>query len=175
MEATELIAKLLEMNSGMMEMALDGLPDNKLNEPPGEDCNPVGWLLWHKARVEDAVIAHTTGGSQIWVDDGWGEKFETDPAPDNMGFGQKPDKVKSMKFTRDNLVGYARAVREKTKEALESLSPSDLDKETPDFLPDQTIRVGELLGRAILLDNFQHSGQVSYLRGYYTGYGWLPF
>ncbi len=175
MEATELIEKMLKMNSGMMEMMLDGLPDEKLNEPLGEGCNPIGWLLWHKARVEDTAIACVSGGSQIWGDEGWGEKFKTNPAPDNMGFGQKPDEVKSMKFTRENLVGYARAVREKTGAALKSLSPQDLDKEIPDMVPGQTIRAGELLGRAILLDNFQHSGQACYLRGYYTGYGWLPF
>ncbi len=175
MEATELIAKLLEMNSGMMEMALDGLPDEKLNEPPKNESNPVGWLLWHRARVEDATIAKVTEGSQTWADGGWGEKFGIDAAPDDIGFGHSLDKVRSMQFSKENLVGYTKAVREKTGAVLQSLSPSDLDKEIPDFLPDQTIRVGELIGRAILLDNFQHSGQVCYLRGYYTGYGWLPF
>ncbi len=80
-----------------------------------------------------------------------------------------------MKFTRENLTGYAKAVRGKTSAALQSLSPSDLDKEIPDLIPGQTIRVGELIGRAIMIDNFHHSGQVCYLRGYYTGHGWLPF
>lgn len=175
MEATELIAKLLEMNSGLMEMAMEGFPDDKMNETPDKDTNPAGWLLWHKTRVEDAIIAQVTGSFQIWMDDGWGEKFETAPAPDNMGFGQKPDEVKSMRFSRENLTGYAKAVRERTIAALDSLSPADLDREIPDFLPDTKIRIGELIGRGILLDNFQHSGQVCYLRGYYTGFGWLPY
>jgi hypothetical protein len=175
MEATELIEKLLEMNGGVVEMALDGLPDGKLNEAPNTDCNPIGWLLWHRARVEDAAIARVTGVSQIWVDSGWAGKFGMEASPDNMGFGNPPEDVRSMNFTRENLVGYAKAVREKTKTALQSLSPEDLDKEIPDLVPGQTIRAGELLGRAILLDNFQHSGQVAYLRGYYTGHGWLPF
>ena len=175
MEATEFIEKLLEMNGGIVEMALEGLPDEKLNEPPAEDCNPIGWLLWHRARVEDAVIAHATGGGQTWVADSWGEKFGMESAPDDIGLGNPPEKVRSMKFTRENLTGYAKAVRDKTNGVLKTLSPAELDKEIPDLVPGQTIRVGELIGRAIMVDNFHHSGQVCYLRGYHTGYGWLPF
>ena len=175
MEATELISKVLEMNNGLMKTALDGLPEENLNEPPKEGSNPAGWLLWHRARVEDAVIAHVTNESQIWMNGGWGEKFGFEAAPNDIGFGHPIDKVKSMQFNKDNLVSYAVAVREKTNKVLSSLSPADLDKEVPDFVPDQTISIGELIGRAIMLDNFHHSGQVCYLRGYYTGYGWLPF
>ncbi len=174
MEATELIAKLLELNGGIVEMALDGLPDEKFNEGPTDETNPVGWLLWHKTRVEDAVIAHVTGAQQVWPG-GWAEKFGAHPSPQNIGLGHNLETVHSLKLTKGNLKKYADAVREKTSVALESLSPEDLEKEVPDFLPGQTIRVGEMLGRGLMIDNFQHSGQVCYLRGYYTGFGWLPF
>lgn len=175
MKATELIENLLEMNNGLIDMALDGLSDEQLNKSPTADTNPVGWLLWHRSRVEDATIARVTGGAQEWVDGGWGGKLGIDAAPDNIGFGQPPESALAMKFTKEGLAGYAKAVREKTKGALKTLSPEDMNKEVPDFLPDQTITVGAILGRAILLDNFQHSGQIAYLRGYHTGYGWLPF
>ncbi len=174
MEATELIAKLLELNGGVIEMALDGLPDEKFNEGPTDDTNPVGWSLWHKTRVEDAVIAHVRGDAQVWPG-GWAEKFGADPSPQNIGLGHKPETVRSLKFTLADLRNYADAVREKTKAALASLSPEDLDKEIPDFFPDQRILAGEMLGRALMIDNFHHSGHVCYLRGYYTGFGWLPF
>ncbi|MFC1491255.1 DinB family protein [Nitrospinota bacterium] len=175
MEATELIAKLLEMNGGVIDMALDGLLDEQFNEGATTETNPVGWLLWHKTRVEDAVIAHVTGGSQVWSEGGWAEKCGADPAPENIGLGHSLETVHSLKFTEAVLKEYADAVREKTNAALKSLSPEDLEKEIPDFFPDQTIRTGEMLGRALMIDNFHHSGQVCYLRGYYTGFGWLPF
>jgi hypothetical protein len=174
MEATELIAKLLEINGGVVEMALDGLPDEKFDEGPTDDTNPVGWLLWHKTRVEDAVIAHVTDDTQVWPG-GWAEKFGADPSPQNIGMGHKPETVHSLKFTKAELKTYADAVREKTNAALKSLSPEDLEKEIPDFFPGQTIRVGEMLGRGLIADNIQHSGQVCYLRGYHTGFGWMPF
>ena len=122
------------------------------------------------------MIARVTGGSQVWMEGGWGEKLGADPSPQNIGMGHKPDTVRSLKFTKGDLKSYADAVREKTNAALESLSPEDLEKEIPDFFfPDQTIRVGEMHGRTLMIDNFHHSGHVCYLRGYYTGFGWLPF
>ena len=175
MKATELIENLLEMNNGVVDMALDGLSDEQLNESPSADTNHAGWLLWHKVRVEDAVIAHIAGGTQEWVDGGWSGKLGLDAAPDNIGFGQPPESARAMKFTKEGLTGYAKAVREKTKGALKTLSPEDMGREIPDLIPNQTITVGAMIGRAILLDNFQHSGQIAYLRGFYTGYGWLPF
>ncbi|MBT7856454.1 MAG: DinB family protein [Nitrospinaceae bacterium] len=175
MEATELIEKLLDMNEGAIEMALDGLPDEQFNEAPTTETNHIGWILWHKTRVEDAVIAHVSGGSQVWTDGGWGEKFGVDPAPNNIGLGHSLETVHAIKPSKAGLSEYAKAVREKTKAALKTISPEELDKEIPDFIPNQTIRAGVLLGRALLIDNVMHSGQVMYLRGYYTGFGWLPF
>ncbi|MEE9255721.1 MAG: DinB family protein [bacterium] len=103
MEATELIAKLLELNGGIVEMALDGLPDEKFNEGPTDETNPVGWLLWHKTRVEDAVIAHVTGATQEWVGGGWAEKLGADPSPQNIGMGHDLETVHSLKFTKADL------------------------------------------------------------------------
>src|SRR5215510_10935328 len=34
-------------------------------------------------------------------------------------------------------------------------------------------KVGDLLG-IVMIDHFQHSGQIAYLRGYLTGKGWFP-
>ena len=175
MEATELIAAALNQNAFALNMALEGISEVDLNTPPKPDCNPPGWLLWHQVRVEDAVIARVTGGEQVWAEGDWGAKLDAAPDPANIGLGIGPEAANAMKFTKDTLTAYAGAVRERTLAALKKLTPADLDKEIPDFLPDTMIKIGDLLARAVLVDNFQHIGQICYLRGYHTGFGWLPF
>jgi hypothetical protein len=94
--------------------------------------------------------------------------------PGDIGFGHEPEKVHSLKFNKDNLKAYAETVRGKTNSVLASLSPDDMDTEIPDLIPGQTIKKGMFLARALMVDNFQHSGQIAYLRGHLTGFGWSP-
>ena len=87
--------------------------------------------------------------------------------------GHSLEKVASLTFNKETLLGYAGAVREKTLAALKGFNPADLDKEVPYPAGGGSIKIGTLLGR-FSIDNFQHSGQVCYLRGYYKGFGWFP-
>ena len=174
MEATEVILKTLNMNARFLDIALSGLTDEQLNESPDPESNPAGWLWWHKYRVEDNSIAHGPGDPAVWTEGGWPEKFGLDIAPGDLGIGHTPEKARSLKFRKKDLAAYAETVREKTAAALGAMSPENLDREIPDIVPDQTIRVGEFLGRSLTIDNFHHSGQICYLRGHLTGFGWAP-
>jgi hypothetical protein len=69
------------------------------------------------------------------------------------------------------LLGYLDAVREKSLAVLKSLSAEDLDREVP-APGGGTRKIGDFLG-TIMVDNFHHSGQIAYLRGYLTGKGWF--
>ena len=70
------------------------------------------------------------------------------------------------------LQGYAAAVRDKTLAVLNLLTPADLEREIP-FPTGGTRTVGDFLG-ILMIDQFHHSGQVAYLRGYVMGKGWFP-
>jgi hypothetical protein len=133
----------------------------------------VGWLVWHLNRVEDATIAGITQSAQVWAEGGWGAKFGADLEDRDIGVGHSPEKVASLTFTKEALLGYAGAVREKTLAALKGFNPAGLDKEVPDPAGGGNIKIGALLGR-FSIDNFHHSGQVCYLRGYFKGFGWFP-
>lgn len=37
-----------------LESALDGLSQADLDHQPKADCNSIGWIVWHLARVQDA-------------------------------------------------------------------------------------------------------------------------
>jgi hypothetical protein len=55
--------------------ALQGLSDADLLKRPSDQCNPIGWLLWHQTRTEDAILSLIGSLLQAWVADKWHEKF----------------------------------------------------------------------------------------------------
>jgi uncharacterized damage-inducible protein DinB len=133
--------------------ALQGLPDADLLKRPSDQCNPLGWLLWH----------------QTWVVDNWHEKFGMPADPQDIGAGYSLDQVMALQPTIAALQGYAAAVREKTLALLKTLTPADLERDFP-HPAGGTRKGGDFLG-ILLIDQFHHSGQIAYLRGYLTGKG----
>lgn len=172
MEAAEMVANALSLNqAGFIDTALNGLTDADLTKSPNDQCNPIGWTLWHQYRVEDRIISSLGGPSQVWIEGKWHEKFGLPANPDQAGMGDSMEQVMALKPTIANLKGYAAAVREKTLACLKSLKPADLDRDLP-APGGGTRKAGDFLG-ILMLDHFHHSGQVCYLRGYLTGKGWF--
>lgn len=101
------------------------------------------------------------------------EKFEMDADPANAGVGRSLDHVMALKSTLENLNRYAEAVRKRMVAYLPSLDSVDLKAEDPTPLDDNQKLGGYLWG--FLLDHLSHSsGQLGYIRGYSTGFGWFP-
>jgi len=172
MEAAEIVANALSLNqAGFIDNALNGLSDADLMKSPTDQCNPIGWTLWHQYRVEDRIISGLSGASQVWIEGKWHEKFGLPANPDQAGMGDSMEQVMALKPTIANLKGYGAAVREKTLGCLKSLKPADLDRDLP-APGGGTKKAGDFLG-ILMLDHFHHSGQVCYLRGYLTGKGWF--
>ena len=72
MDVQTVVANALTLNTNnMMNLALQGLSDTDLLKRPSEQCNPMGWLLWHQARAEDAILSHISGTPQAWVASAW--------------------------------------------------------------------------------------------------------
>jgi uncharacterized damage-inducible protein DinB len=172
MDLQTVVANALTVNSGFIDQALNGLSDDDLLKRPNDQCNPIGWLLWHQTRVEDAITSNVGNRPQAWVDGGWHEKFGMPADPRNVGIGHTLEQVMELKPTVDALKGYMAAVREKTLDILKSLSADDLERELP-APGGGTRKAGDFLG-ILMVDNFHHSGQVCYVRGYLTGKGWFP-
>ena len=65
MDVPTVVAHVLTFNTNTLERpALLGLSDADLLKRPSEQCNPIGWLLWHQTRVEDAMLSHISGRPQ---------------------------------------------------------------------------------------------------------------
>jgi len=112
------------------------------------------------------------GADQLWIKDGWHEKFGRPADPEDHGLGHKPeDLAKFHSPDAATLLGYHQAVLARSKGYFATLKKADLDKivEGTPFQPPPT--VGMLL-IGTLSDGLQHAGQASYVRGLRQGYGW---
>ncbi|UCG66019.1 MAG: DinB family protein [Deltaproteobacteria bacterium] len=169
MEWRQLIIGNYERISQVMEQALEGLTLNELNQQPSPDSNSMGWLAWHLTRLQDRAIAGLMGEEQLWVKDGWHSRFNRPHDPQDVGIGHSSEDLAAFKSPDvQTLLAYHHAVLERSKHYISRLSESDLDRKLdhPRFPT-----VGARLA-GIISDNFQHAGQIAYVRGLLKGKGW---
>ena len=79
---------------------VDGLTDEQLAHRPTPDANSIAWLVWHTARVQDAQIAHAAGTEEVWIAQGWVERFGLDLDPDDHGYGHTSEQVGKVRRQR---------------------------------------------------------------------------
>ena len=171
MQQLDILASALQLNAGLIQRALDGLSDDDLAKRPSDQCNPIGWTLWHQYRYEDRVVSGITGEQQVWLSVGWHDKFGMPADAEQLGMGDSLEQVGAFRATLQNLQGYGAAVREKTLACLQIITPEELERELT--APGGATRTAGVSLGVLLLDHFQHSGQVCYLRGFITGKGWF--
>jgi hypothetical protein len=146
-----------------VESLTDGLTDEVAFYRPTEDANSISWLIWHSARQHDLQLAHLAGTEQVWLSDGWVDRFGLDLPRDAMGYGDGPDEVARVRASADLLAGYYRAVHKVTLEYIASITPEDLER-VVDENWDPPVTAGVRLV-SIIDDSAQHLGQAAYLRG----------
>ena len=159
----------------VLERALNGLTEDDLDQQPHPDCNSMGWLTWHLTRVQDDHIADLMGEEQLWISEGWHGRFNRAADPSAIGFGHSSADVAAFKSPEvKTLLAYHRAVVERSKRYITTLSITDLDRELkePWFHPLPTVGVRLI---SVMSDCLQHAGQVAYLRGLLKGKGWQRY
>ncbi|MFC1965651.1 DinB family protein [Chloroflexota bacterium] len=169
MEFQQLLVRVFERASEVLEMALDGLNQDDLNYIPDPDCNSIAWLTWHLTRVQDSAISSLMGKEQRWIVEKWYSKFGRNPDPNDRGVGHNSEDVSNFQSPDSKtLLDYHYAVLKQTKEYIGILSTAELGREIDN---PRSPMVGLRLA-AIINDNIQHVGQVAYLRGMLKGKGW---
>ena len=125
--------------------------------------NPIVWLLWHTARVQDDHVAGLSGGTQAWHD-GWSEKFGLPFDEGDIGYGHSSEDVDAVRVERlEDLADYHRAVHQLSLQYAEKVDADELDRVVdPDWDPPVTagVRLVSVLG-----DCLQHLGQAAYVKG----------
>jgi hypothetical protein len=148
----------------LIDRTVRGLSAEALVWAPAPESNPIGWLVWHLTRVQDAHIAELTGTPQVWESGDWAERFGLGRDPDNTGYGHTPEDVARVQPTdSDALTGYFAAVYAKTRGVLDHATPKELDR-VVDERWDPPVTLGVRL-ISVLADDLQHIGQAAYLRG----------
>ncbi len=143
---------------------LDGLGPADLSWQPAPGANPVGWLVWHLSRQQDAQLAAVAGREQVWTAQGWGERFGLPYGPRASGYGQGEEEVRAFAVQDPALLsGYAKAVHGLTRELVEGLQAEDLDRVVDEsWDPPVTVAVRVY---SVLEDAAKHLGQAEYVRG----------
>ena len=142
---------------------VDGLDDDRaLHHRPGGTGNPIGWLLWHVARGQDAQVAGLSGEPQVWEE--WQARLGISQGLDDIGYGHTSAQVDAVRIEDPALLAdYQRAVAQATDDYLAGLDEDALDR-VVDERWDPPVTVGVRLV-SILGDCLQHLGQAAYVRG----------
>ena len=155
-----------------IEKLLDGLTVEDLHKRPAPGANPIGWLVWHTLRSCDRLLGDVILGKQLWISEGWANKFNRPADPNDTGYGHAQAQVDALKIPNVKmLLDYQESIKKPLFHYLEGLTEKELDKEYPYSLkPGTTGPAGKrLIG---VLNNLQHVGQAGYARGMIKGHGW---
>jgi Protein of unknown function (DUF664) len=163
-EISTLLLELYGRIPPLVRHAVDGVDPDRLIKPPAPGANPIAWLIWHLARVQDHHIAELLGEDQIWVGGDWANRFGLEPDPSNIGYGHTADEVATVRPERPQvLLEYLDAVHSRTSTMLAGLVASDLDR-IVDRRWDPPVTLGVRLV-SVADDCLQHAGQAAYVRG----------
>jgi hypothetical protein len=164
MDTASLLLELYGRIPPLAASAVDGLSEEELCAAPDPGANPIGWLVWHLARVQDHHVAELLGTEQIWVGGDWARRCGLEPDPSNTGYGHSPEEVRAVRPESPGvLVDYLGAVQVRTTEMLQGLVSEDLDR-VVDPRWDPPVTVGVRLV-SVADDCLQHAGQAAYVRG----------
>jgi hypothetical protein len=141
----------------------DGLTDDQANYQPSPGANSIAWLIWHSARVQDIQLAPIAGVEQVWIHDGWVDRFGLDLPRNDTGYGHGPEEVVKVQAPADLLAGYYRAVHKLTLEFVAGVTAEDLSR-IVDHNWDPPVTASARLV-SIIDDCAQHLGQAAYVRG----------
>ena len=172
MSTTDAFTSLFDRMPDLVHSAVKGLSADDLSRPPAPGANTVAWLVWHLSRVEDDHVAKAAsalgqdGVEQVWVRDGFAERFGLPLPPKDTGFGHSSEQVSQVRVDGELLEDYHRAVHEQTQQFLAGLDDTDWETVVDThWNPPVT-----LLSRMTSVANevAQHAGQAAYVRGLVT-------
>ena len=163
MTGAELLADAFDRIRQVVGRTLDGMSDQRLAARVDPAANSIGWLVWHLTRIQDDHVAGVAGTAQVWVADGWYDRFALPFRPADHGYGHGPAQVAAVRVSAGLLAGYHDAVHARTLDYVRTISDADLDR-VVDTNWDPPVTLGVRLV-SVVSDDLQHGGQAAYVRG----------
>lgn len=159
--AAQMLEQGFDTVNHLSHEVVEGLTGDELSERLDADANPIGWLVWHVARVQDQLLSPLGGFSELWHADGWDARFDL-PGTDSTGEGHSREEVARVPVQDAALLlAYADAVHAqvvRVVQAFGAASPQPAASHVPEA------GTGKLL-TGILLAVTQHCGQAAYAKG----------
>ena len=119
----------------------EGLSDTQLWVQPAYGANPIGWLVWHLSRFKDIQTGRVAGEEQVWVADGWAERFG---------------------MRGELLLGYAAAAHLAAVRRVSEATDDVLHQPSKAYRPPRPAYQLLLMNG---IDYTEHTGQIAYLSG----------
>ena len=164
MTSAELLQDAFDRIRGVVHQAVDGLVHDDLAWRPDPEANSIAWLVWHLTRIQDDHVAGVAGREQVYVADGWAERFGLPFDDTEIGYGQDAAAVAAVRVESGELLtGYYDAVHQQTVDYVRTITDPDLDR-IVDRSWDPPVTLGVRL-ISVISDDLQHAGQAGYLRG----------
>ncbi|MBE0010006.1 MULTISPECIES: mycothiol transferase [unclassified Arthrobacter] len=170
MSSIEILEEAFGRMPDAIRRAVSGLDTDQLVVRPTATAtgsgkgNSVAWLIWHLTRVQDNHIADAAHLPELWLNQGWEERFGLDLDSTDTGYGHISAQVEKVRpVSADLLVEYYDAVHSRTLEFIAGLGEVDLDRIVDaSWDPPVTLRVRLV---SVVEDCMQHAGQAAYVRG----------
>lgn len=142
---------------------VDGLSPEELSWRVDPDANPVGWLVWHLSRQQDAQVADLSDLESPWKAE-WSGRLGLEYKRGASGYGMSSKEVGQFGVSDGSLlVGYHDATHELTMSWLDSVTDDDWERVVdPNWDPPVTMAVRVM---SVLEDSAKHLGQAEYVRG----------
>jgi uncharacterized damage-inducible protein DinB len=163
MTSADLFEDAFERIRDAVHPAVNGLSPDQLTFRPDPESNSIAWLVWHLTRIQDDHVAGLDGQEQVWLSDGWFERFALPFDKSDTGYGHDPDQSAAVTAESPSLLAYFEAVHAKTLAFVRSLQDADLSRVVDrNWDPPVTLIVRLV---SVVADDLQHAGQAAYVRG----------
>jgi hypothetical protein len=148
----------------VIHRVVGGLTPEQLAFRVDPEANSIAWLVWHLTRIQDDHLAGVAGTEEVWISQGWLERFGLPFDPRDTGYGHRAEEVAAVQVdSGELLVGYYDAVHEQTARYVERLGDADLAR-IIDRSWDPPVTLGVRLV-SVIADDLQHAGQAAFVRG----------
>jgi uncharacterized damage-inducible protein DinB len=163
MTSADLLADAFGRVREAVHRAVDGLRPEELSFRVAGEANTIAWLVWHLTRIQDDHIADVAGAEQVWVSDGWAERFGLPFNEQATGYGHNTEQVAAVRASAELLTAYYDAVHEQTLRFVAGLTDADLPR-IVDKSWDPPVTLGVRL-ISVIDDDLEHAGQAAFIRG----------
>ena len=164
MTTVDVLVDAFERIRDFVHPAVNGLTPEELTFRPDPESNSIAWLVWHLTRVQDDHVADAAGLEQVWLADGWVERFGLPLDAKAIGYGHTTDEVAAVRVDDPKLLlDYHDAVHRQSVDYVRGLRDPDYDR-IVDRSWDPAVSLGVRLV-SVVADTMMHAGQAQYVRG----------